>query len=130
MKKYLPFLIALFFSSFVMAQHQPEQHTLAWSKHISNKKKATYNQFIGETEEGVFVTKTTLKKELRGNQAFPVLEVYDKNFNLIQSQNLDVKEGKGKIIYENAVVMGGNLYLFYSHVYIWSQSITLMVQPL
>lgn len=131
MKKYLPFLIALFFSSLVMGQNNlPEQHALTWSKAISNKKKATYSEFIGENEEGVFVTKTTLKRELRGNQAFPVLEVYDKNFNLVKSQDLEVKEGKGKIIYENTVLMEGNLYLFYSIVYVWNRTVMLMVQPL
>jgi hypothetical protein len=130
MQKYLPFLIALFLSAHVTAQNVTEKNKLTWSQSLSNNKKATYNKFIGENEVGLFVTKTTIKHELRGNNKFPTLEVYDKNLNLVKSQNLDIKEGKGKILYENTVLIKDNLYLFYSLVYVWNQSVTLMVQPL
>src|SRR5690554_2969677 len=130
MKKCLPLLITFFFSTLAMAQYQPEKSNIAWSKALPDKKKTTFNQLIGENEEGIFVTKTTIKDEIRGNQAFPTLEVYDDNLNVVKSRNLEVKEGKGKIIYENMALIEGNLYLFYSLVYVWNQSITLMVQPL
>ena len=130
MKKQLLFLLALFISTWASAQYQPEQNSLNWSKRLAEKKKMTFNKFVGENEEGVFVTKTPLKKEIQGNQAFPVLEIYDENFNLTKSRELDIKEGRGKIIYENTVMLEGKLYLFYSLLYIWDQSITLMVQPL
>lgn len=123
-------MLALLFSTLASAQYQPEQNRLNWSKSLAIKKKATFNKFVGKNEDGMFVTKTTLKQEVRGNYAFPVLEVYDESFHLKKSRDLDVKEGKGKISYENTVMLEGKLYLFYSLRYIWNQTITLMVQPL
>ena len=129
MKKSLLLFTALIFSTLVMAQRLPE-NTMVWSKSIPNKKKSTYNKFIGETDEGVLVTKTTLKKELAGNYAFPVLEVYDRHFTLVNSRELDAKDGRGKALYEQTVLLDGKLYLFYSRIAAMSRTVTLMVQPL
>lgn len=113
-----------------IAQHQPDQNRISWSQPLKIKKKATFNKFVGENEVGMFVTKTPLKMEIRGNYAFPVLEVYDEKFNLKNSRDLEVNDGKGKNLYENTVMLEGKLYLFYSLRNIWKQTITLMVQPL
>jgi hypothetical protein len=129
-KKQLLFLLALFISTLASAQYQPEQTSLNWSKPLAQKKKMTFNKFVGENEDGMFVTKTPLKTEIRGNYDFPVLEVYDEQFMLKKSRDLEVKDGKGKILYENTVMLEEKLYLFYSLRNIWTQTITLMVQPL
>ena len=123
-------MLALLFSTLASAQYQPDQNRISWSQPLKIKKKGTFNKFVGENEEGIFVTKTPLKMEIRGNYAFPVLEVYDKDFMLKKSQDLEVKDGKGKILYENTVMLEGKLYLFYSLRNVWKQTITLMVQPL
>ncbi|MEX2594180.1 MAG: hypothetical protein WD426_15510 [Anditalea sp.] len=130
MKKAIVLFTALFYCSLCLGQNNPDKAKLSWSKEFRGKKKMTFSQVIGGDESGVYITKTTIKDNVRGNNSLPIMERYDKNLGLIKSEKLKVKKKEGRLTYVNIIQMDGNLYLFYSLVNIWKKSLMLMLQPL
>jgi len=73
-------------------------------------------QIVGSDDNGVFITKTKLRQELRGEEDFPVLEYYNNEMELQMFRKLTPPQIGAKPIFEKIMELEENLYCFYSLV--------------
>ncbi|WP_200975520.1 hypothetical protein [Echinicola sp. 20G] len=72
------------------------------------------SQIVGSDDQGIYITKVSLKDELRNIHDFPVLERYSKQMELSQFRELKVTSTDHPAQFERIIELGDNLYCFYS----------------
>ncbi|GGF33456.1 hypothetical protein GCM10011339_22090 [Echinicola rosea] len=72
------------------------------------------SQIVAHDKNGIFVTKIKLSNELRGREAFPILEFYNNQMELRSFRQLQVVNSNSPAKFERILQIGGKLYCFYS----------------
>ncbi|GAB3650054.1 hypothetical protein GCM10028791_16690 [Echinicola sediminis] len=72
------------------------------------------HQIVGNDYNGIYITKTKLRHELRGEEDFPVLEYYNHDMHLEKFRELIPSKPDSKPTFEKIIEIGENLYCLYS----------------
>jgi len=113
MNKSLAFLLlAIVNLNGLNAQEDHLPATITWSKEVRKTNNAFIHKTLNAGPWGVDILRIRESDILNGEQVF--LERYDDRLQLKQSQEIDFRYNKKKRIFEDAINIGGELYLFTS----------------
>ena len=110
------FIILITFLGFkTYSQELPDNSKVTWGTTKKNSlKKNTLQKVILKNGNGYLISQNYYSSQIVGSPAFPTLQSYDENFNLVKSKHLKKLDLPKFSMFEELLPIQDKLYLFYS----------------